>query len=31
MFADDTNISSIGDSPADIELKLNNDLYNDNI
>ena len=28
MFADDTNISSIGNSPADIEVKLNNDLYN---
>ena len=30
MFADDTNISSIGNSPADIEVKLNNDLYNVN-
>jgi hypothetical protein len=27
MFADDTNISSIGNSPADIEVKLNNDVY----
>ena len=30
MFADGTNISSIGNSPADIEVKLNNDLYNVN-
>jgi hypothetical protein len=30
MSADDTNISSIGNSPADIEVKLNNDLYNVN-
>ena len=30
MFAYDTNISSIGNSPADIEVKLNNDLYNVN-
>jgi retron-type reverse transcriptase len=30
MFADDTNISSIGNSPADIEVKLNNDLCNVN-
>jgi hypothetical protein len=30
MFADDTNISSIGNSTADIEVKLNNDLYNVN-
>jgi hypothetical protein len=26
MFADDTNISSIGNSPADIEVKLNNEF-----
>jgi hypothetical protein len=30
MFADDTNILSIGNSPADKEVKLNNDLYNVN-
>ena len=30
MFEDDTNISSIGNSPADVEVKLNNDLFNVN-
>jgi hypothetical protein len=30
MFAEDTNISSIGNSPKDMEVKLNNDLYNVN-
>ena len=30
MFADDTNLSTSGTSPADIEIKINEDLLNVN-